>query len=251
LTLLPLLLKWQDNAGQLTWQNAWWLVGFMVVLQLYAFLYDRSAKTYRAKTVRRRLLQRLSLELTGTISNFSKLVRPKQGQMQAIAATRKLLLDCIRRVAEIHLADYEGAHLEATLLLFADEDCKQMQIAQRTTTERPTGKIVNSDEIMAYYVARSGKHRAINDYLKDNHPFGKSGLSAANPPYRSILLIPLLELSSGAPDVCLGVVSIDSQRPYHFWPGSGDDLVVKVKPYCTWLAILLSMATVPRLPCTA
>jgi hypothetical protein len=47
---------------------------------------------------------------------------------------------------------------------------------------------------MAYYVAKSRKHRCINDFQRGIHPFPRDGLSGPDPPYRSILLIPLLDL---------------------------------------------------------
>jgi hypothetical protein len=232
-----------DSGATLSWGQA---IGGTVLICAglsYNFLYDRVRASHKEKSVRRQLLKKLSLHLSGVIANLAPLVKLRNADCRAEAGSiRKKVLECIRRVAEIHLADLEGVHLEATLLVFDDPACSQMKILDRTTAERPTGKIVVSNETMAYYVAKSRKHRAVCDFLKDAHPFPKAGLSLPEPPYRSILMIPLLDTSTGSPDGCFGVVSIDSARPYHFWPGAGDDLVLKVRPYCNWLSLLLTLS---------
>jgi hypothetical protein len=65
-------------------------------------------------------------------------------------------------------------------------------------------------------------------------------------------MIPLVDQADSRQSYCVGVVSIDSKKPYQFWPGAwGDDLVVKLDPYCAWLMLLLGLTTVHKLPCSA
>jgi hypothetical protein len=242
LSLLPVWVKYFDESSPFSWKTALWLSSAISTLLLFDFFYDRFASGWKTKGVRSQLLRKLSNDLRGTIANFSSVVKlTREEHRPLVNAARKNVLELIRRVTQIHVGDYEGAHIEVTLLLFEDSDCRQMRIVDRTTASRSVNTIVNSDEVMAFFVAKSGKHRVVNDFLKDNHPFRKTGLSGPDPPYRSILLIPLLDTASGSPDSCVGVVSIDSSRPYHFWPGGGADLVVKVSPYCTWVMLLLTL----------
>jgi len=199
-------------------------------------------KEHKPRKTKRRLLNKLSLELKGMIASLARAIKlTRQEHTAIIKECRAKILQVIRKVAEIHLGDYEGTHLEVTLLLFED-DGKRIRIAARTTAERQVDRTMESENVMAFYVARSGQHRVVNDFLKDKHPFPKTSLSTGGcPTYRSMLLIPLLETSAGTPDSSIGVVSIDRSRPYHFWPGRGNDLALKVSPYCTWLTLLLGL----------
>lgn len=249
----PIGLKRYDNA--ISWSVALWLVAGLLFVNTYAYFHDKIVSSLKPRRVRRRLLERLSLHAKGTVGSVAHAVKLRnQDHKPAVDAAIKEVLSCIRRVAEIHLGDYERAFLEVTLLVFDDPDCKRMRIAERTTEERLKHVVIESEEIMAYHVAKSGTHRAINDFANDSHPFRKTGLSASTFSYRSILLIPILDRSStGKEDSCVGVITIDSQRPYHFWPGRGNELAVKVSPFCTWVRLLLSLndTELPRIPCNA
>lgn len=231
-----------------TWTQAIWISIISFVCLVYNFSYDRIVTAFKAKRTKRKLLIQLSDDVRGTISGFSqhlRLNKPKEDQEHVRDARRKVL-EWIRKVAQVHVADYEGSCIQVTLLVFTDDQGSKMKIEDRTTNARPSGKEVPAQEIMAYYVAKSGKHRCINDFPKDPHPFAKSGLSGSDPPYRSILLIPLLDTQGGGPDNCMGVVSIDSTQPYQFWPGAGSTLVQKVSPFCSWLAVALSLSGARR-----
>ncbi len=130
--------------------------------------------------------------------------------------------------------------MRATLWIFHDEQGVQMRICERTTSARQSGQVSNSKDVMAYYVAKFKIHRVIHDFRK-HHPFPKARITGSDPPsYRSILLIPLLDTTGEFPDTCVGLVSIDSSRPYQFSPGNGEELVLKVSPYCAWLTLLLT-----------
>jgi hypothetical protein len=223
LSLWPIWLKVYEAASatesslpKATWTQA--IVSSLILsfCVCYNFAYDRLSTTTKGKRMKRKLLQHLTNEIRGTITGFSpfiRLKRPESDQEQLRIARRKVL-GWIRRVAQVHVADYEGTCIEATLLVFANDNCTTMRIEDRTTDSRPVGRTFSANEIMAYYVAKSAKHRCINDFQKDPHPFPKAGLSLSDPGYRSILLIPLLDMQGGGPDNCLGVVAIDSTRGY-------------------------------------
>src|SRR5260370_19696249 len=242
LALYPLWIKVIfDKTSTLTWEQAEIISGVVIVCLLVTNTYTRIWKDHKPRKTKRRLQNKLSLELKGMIAALSRAIKlHRQEHAHIVDKCKAQILQVIRKVAEIHLGDYEGTHLEVTLLLF-EEDGKKIRIAERTTAERLVDKTMESENVMAYYVARSGQHRVVNDFQKDNHPFPRTSLSTGlSPTYRSMLLIPLLDTSSGTVH-SIGVVSIDSSKPYHFWPGRGNDLALKVSPYCTWLTLLLGL----------
>jgi hypothetical protein len=250
IALWPLWIKFYDKTATLTWREAG-LVSVLVVIGLvYNYCYDKGVKNFKEKGVREKVVANLSNEIRGMIFELSKIVRIRRPQddLPAVGTMRKNILECIQRIAQIHLDHFDPTDIYVTLLIFDDAECSRMRIVDRTTKGRPVGKVVESEKIMAFYVADSLTHRAVLDFLRDPHPFEKAGLSTPDPTYRSILLIPILDLSSGCHDSSFGVVCIDSSRPYHFWPGSKTNrLVVKVSPYCMWLALLLGMTSAHKL----
>ncbi len=243
LTLWPIWSKLYDEASTLTWPQAILCSGVLSLMLLYKSAYDRVSGILRSRHRKRRIMHRLSAEMRGIIASLSPYIKRAKVEHQAeLNNAIRQVLQCICRVAQIHVRDYEAMCIDATLWVFDDPGCEQMRVQQRTTSSRPVGTTVKSRELMAYYVAVSRNHRVIQDFLSDPHPFPKTGLSSqGTPPYRSILLIPLLDTISGTPNNCVGVVSIDSSQAYQFWPGAADDLVQKVSPYSAWLTVLLKL----------
>jgi len=60
------------------------------------------------------------------------------------------------------------------------------------------------------------------------------------PRYKSILLVPLLENVERNKYRCMGVVTIDSERPYEFWGGRDERIVIAIKPYLNLLTLTLT-----------
>lgn len=249
-TLAPVWVKFYDKSTTLSWSEALAYSSIISVLLLYAHVYDKIVRDYKPKTIGQHLKTRLSLELCGITRNLHVLVKLKTKDHQPkIDNVREKMLVGIRDAARFHLGDYEGTCLDASLLLFDDRECSRMKIVDRTMSSRGTGKTELSCDLMAFYVAKEAKHRVIQDFLYERHPFSKKGLSGEIPTYRSLLLIPLLDTSSEGPDTCIGVVALESTRPYHFWPGNGEDLVVQVQPYCSLLMFFLNLGEPHRLGC--
>ena len=248
--LLPTLLKLRDPESSISWSATNTLTFFLALSLIYNHYYDKIEKRKKSTALSKQLRQKLALEIGGITGELSKMLKLRNKELlPGLETATSKVLACIRNAARIHLGDYEGAHLEATLLLFDDPKCETIRVANRTTSSRPTGKVKPSNEVMAYYVAKSRKHRIIDDFLHDHHPFPKKAWTGDAPSYRSILMIPLLDLSTGAPDTCVGVVTIDSTRPYHFWPGDGQDLVVELRPFLFLLALFVNLTKPNRLSC--
>jgi hypothetical protein len=244
----PLWLKVFDKTPSMTWEEASALSGILAVLLLYGYFFDRAMPRMKQARLRNKLLGKLTSDVHGTIANLSPAVKlATVNHRPALGESIKHVLGCIRDAVRLHLGDYEGVGIDATLWVFDDAACTQMRIVARTTPGRPGGRAVKSEDLMAYHVARSRKHRIVHDFRK-HHPFPKEGISLpGKTAYRAIFLAPLLDMASGSPDTCIGVVSIDSTRPYHFSVGDGEDLLLKLAPYCAWLTLLLGMKEAHRL----
>lgn len=240
-----------ETDSRLSTTQAVFLSLALMALLTYSFFYDRFMRDAKQKRSAKGLQTRLSLDMCGTLKNLSGLVKLRRVENKpAIHLGINKVMELIREAAKIGLGDFEGSGIEATLLLFDDEQCENIRVANRTTQGRPSGQKRPSTEIMAYYVAKSRKYRVVNDFMRDKHPFPKVILSGGSASYRSILFIPLLDKSNQGQDTCMGVVTVDSTKPYHFWPKNGEDLVFQLTPYCILLALFLNLNEPYRLTCS-
>ena len=253
LALWPIWIKFFDKTTTVSWGDASWMSAVMVVMLSYCYFYDKAGASPKRRGGKKQMAERLTHEVRGAIAHLApllKLARPAADRSEVQIALKRVL-GWIRDLVKIHLSDRDVSEIDATLWVFADSQFAQMKVLERTTIGRTSGRAYPSLEIMAFYIAKSGKHRVIHDFRK-NHPFPKTGLTTGGPPrYRCVLLIPLLDTAGGGHDTCIGVVSIDSVRPYHFSEGNGDDLVLRLSPYCAWLSFLLGLdCPVHRRPCS-
>lgn len=147
------------------------------------------------------------------------------------------LLRCVLFEARLVIGHFDENYLEASLLLF-EKDLTKIGVAYRAIGNRLDDSSKPAPETMAYYVARSRSHRVINSFKRD-HPFDKQGLSSPIATYKSILLVPIIHRVSDGRYLCPGVVTIDSTRPYEFWGGRGDRIVIEMHAYLNLLRMLL------------
>jgi len=249
IALAPIWLKFYENTSRLSWTEAAVYSIIIAVMLIYGYWYDKIVKELKPRSISHKLREKLTLETSGITKRLNQVVKLRLKDLKPeLESAESDVLKCIRNASRIHLKDFEGTCIEATLFLFNEADCESIKIASRTTSSRPAGQVFPCADVMAYHVAKSGKHRVVHDFMKDDHPFPKLGLSGGGTPsYRSILLMPLLDRTDGGSDTCIGVVTVDSTRPYHFWPGNGEDLVLRLKSYCTFLALFLNLKEPHRL----
>ncbi|MEB3287710.1 MAG: hypothetical protein VKJ04_09425 [Vampirovibrionales bacterium] len=146
------------------------------------------------------------------------------------------VLRCIEIKTRLILREYNALYFQVSLLLFDDEQCKTIKVVARADQSRETGKVVNSEQTIAYYVAKVGAARSVCDLR--NHPiFPNKGLSDLKAPYRSILFIPLTINRSGK-TVCPGVLTIDSDRTFDFW-SKRNHLTTQIMPLVGVVKFLL------------
>ncbi len=90
---------------------------------------------------------------------------------------------------------------------------------------------------MAYFVAKARLPWKMVPDLKSEPPFTHEGISQADCPYRSVLLIPVVFEADGK---ACGVITIDSSRAYEFWNyASAQNIFIQVMPFVRLAAILL------------
>lgn len=150
------------------------------------------------------------------------------------------MLEAIEKVSKSELGIVESPYFSVSLLVF-DKNGKRVRIQSRSTLSRNTGISIPSNDTMAYFVGLSGREKVVNDFLNEDHPFPKEGLSEKRCPYRSIFLLPLLYQTQHSPSetFCVGVVTIDCDRPYVFWGVRPESFVLKLNPFLAPLRMVL------------
>lgn len=203
----------------------WLLVIGTLALMLLAKVLDFLKKSIKDKNKYSKLEHRLTMRnsaLSGLFSQYLIRITPhdsKEIQDQALL--------CIHDQARLILG-HDSDYLEVSLLVFREGvDDVFIQVENRAIGHRKAKVPKPAQEVMAYYVALTGKEKNINNILS-NHPFSKKGISQEKVEYKSILLMPILTPSG---DSCLGVVSIDSERPYEFSGGLSQRLVLRSSTY--------------------
>lgn len=145
------------------------------------------------------------------------------------------ILKCVELVTRSVVKDFNSSYFEVTLLLFVGED--HFMVYQRANIDRSVDCVVNARQSVAYYCAKIGKSRKINNIKKLEWVPYKSLTQDEKPQYRSIMMIPLLEISDG--NLCKAVVCIDSGRKYEFAGANFDTIRTHARPFLKMLEMLL------------
>lgn len=220
------------------------LIVALTVFMLYIWGYDKFSNLSKESENRRiheRSVALIHLNVLKKMESFFKI------KLDASAANEidhiiGALLNCIDQKTRAFLATHGDVNIEASLLLFIDREGHELLIAARAHPMRETQKIVECSEAAAYYVAKAKRDwKAIHD-LKAGDIFPYSGLARSDKPdYRSFLLIPFIcDLANGSGEICKGVVSVDSRKPYEFWGAIGSDLTTQLMPYIQLINLLVN-----------
>lgn len=152
--------------------------------------------------------------------------------MSVVARALRAILQRVREELDTLDADY----LEASLLIFQPNN--QIEVVERAVRNRAIGTSVDRNRTMAYFVAQTRQDWKHIPDLKREKLFNFEGISDPSCPYRSILLIPIIYVDPSG-STAVGVITIDSARPYEFWNEAVTDRLYKqVMPFVRLLAIL-------------
>lgn len=147
------------------------------------------------------------------------------------------ILECMLHSVATELGDLQKRYLQVTLILYDSEEGDYMKVAGRGEAGRQSGARRRSEEFWAHRVAKTRNHFAVHNYRGP-------GISTDKAPYRSILFVPIIEKSEhelhDGREVfrCMGVLSFDSELPYHFW-GMDAELVRQIQPLTELLRLVL------------
>lgn len=179
----------------------------------------------------------------------------------------RLTLSALRKEMEILIGDNSNRRVtDVVLLEFCDASCRRMQVRERTANHEETKRPVDSEKLVAYYVAQVGRNFVEHDFKNDRNPFPPKRVTVRGDldvDYRSVLYMPIMvsarEQREGGKkivDHCIGVICVHSSKPYRFWrwgdhkktEGRFADIAFsRSMPYIAIIEQLLSRAATPRL----
>jgi hypothetical protein len=181
-----------------------------------------------------------AIEHRNLVNEMLNILPPINANLQDAAfmgVIQRALRAILQRVRE-ELDTLDASYLEASLLVFQPRS--QIEVVARAVGNRATGTRVDRQATMAFFVARVGRDWKHVPDLRAEGPFAFEGISDPSCPYRSILLIPVMYTFPDGTATSVGVVTIDSARPYEFWNEAVTDRLYKqVMPFVRLIAILL------------
>jgi len=137
-----------------------------------------------------------------------------------------------------HLRNFDETSIQATLLLFSDEDFRYFLCRARARSDRPTGHTAKCDDSIAYAWLKHFPDQAstVHDITKQKVFPHRLSDGAQATSYRSILILPLTvrDESSHIQNV-RGVVTLDSRRRYEFWGARRQELESLLEPHIRWI----------------
>lgn len=214
-----------------TW--TWWVAAGLFALQGYSLWYD---KIYQKKLAARNAAKAAN-RLKTTVAIFNRDLAKdiiKAGGMEVLYATagdldvdghemRRRLCQLMLNDMRIYLGDINGDYLEVTLLIYSAADGSKMRVECRGDGNgRGTHKRdewVESGGLFAHVSIFRRGISVINDFRKQKwFDFRSVTRPDQNPPYRSMLTVPLhgTNPSASSKTQILGVITVDSAKPYHF-----------------------------------
>jgi hypothetical protein len=135
------------------------------------------------------------------------------------------ILEVIKFEVEKARVDADRFYLNVSLLVPDETDSRYLKVIARADTSRPIG-IQYEKQTLTIGTAMDTKALAYEPNFKKE---GKD--------YRCILAVPIVDTSAGIA-TAVGVISIDSGKPYHF-AGIHEKIATQILPYVNLLKLVL------------
>lgn len=216
------------------------------VMLFAAWSIDRHLNRNRSQVFWKNEEERLAGNLAGAIKDIADHTKPKTNQRAQTVredAARKILKCIQHRMAQITMHK-GGGYFSVTLMLFHNDGHEDKTlIFQRSKNEpdRPINIWCDTNIVAAYHVAKCGKRLKALHNLTSGKLFPPRRLSTVEyAPYRSILTIPLPFQEVNGTRRCLGAVTVDSSKPYEFWPLEEKLVLTLIFPFLEALNLLVS-----------
>jgi hypothetical protein len=193
--------------------------------QLFSLWYDKIyKKPAEAKEVdRRRIANNMSLarvleKILAPLLSDPATTEAVRARLNAdLSMIRKLLLQGILEQTRVALRDLNNQYFEVSLIVFCDQEGKTMQVIERAGG-RPRGAPQSTSRFLAFCALVRGTVFSEHDFRRSKFPDAKSITSpSVKAPYRSILFVPIFADEDQPKRTALGVVTIDSAKPFHFY----------------------------------
>ncbi|SFP43263.1 hypothetical protein [Qipengyuania nanhaisediminis] len=217
--------------------NAPYYFGAALFLLIFKAAYDRFMEQRRVGSLEKRHKAAAAAEqrnLFTSMRDFTDLPSPDLSNAQFMELIQRALGSIAKKIKE-ETGALDATYLQVSLLLFQPDE--KIEVVARAESERPTRRPTDRNRTMAYFVARAGLEWKQVPDLKSDKLFDLAGISQADCPYRSILLIPVTaDESTENPESC-GVITIDSGRAFEFWDDSKtQEIFLQVMPFVRLLA---------------
>lgn len=229
-------------------------VCILAVATGYTWWFDKIRKGKEVGALSKKKAGVLLEDSAGTIASLSSVLTVRAEVKTTNSEYRQHLQKILKRIhTEVSLLidQREETFGEVVLLLYGNNDGKELQLVARSSDRKVTVKQIAAHKLMAHYVAQSGRDWIEHDFHRKDNTFPKNRVTTPGEraPYRSILFKPLLvEDDSGEAEqiLCRGVLCIHSDRPYHFWGVAGsngsslDVILLRLQPYFALLGLVLA-----------
>lgn len=225
----------------------YWLSGIVLGLLLFRSIFERVLGT---APHRRRIVDEtyhLSLaqgDLFKKLRNQVFDLRRQSSAQHNQQVAQESILKCVENVVILATRKNKWNYFSVNLFIFSGDGGERADLIARSHSGRDLRTDLCAPNLIAFYVAEAQKPFTVNNFgAEDIFPRVSPGTNV-RPPYRSILLLPVLNpYSAETRGNCKAVVTIDSDRPYEFWGSVSTDIEVLVSPYLRLIDLLLSNHT--------
>lgn len=210
-------------------------IGTLLLAMVYLWAHEKFSVRRRSIRSVQEFTDKLALRLNETVRQITAHINLKDDvhELQRNELIVRVL-GCIDHATRAYQKHTNELYFEVSLITF-NKDGVHLNVDCRAHSIRSLVRDIPVNDSAAYHVAKAGRDwKALHD-LKNDKIFPFKGLAGADkPPYRSMLLIPVIENG-----YCSGVVTIDAGKPYEFWGGSGSDLTIQLMPYVQLIGSLI------------
>lgn len=177
------------------------------------------------------------MELVVRFTEMMHLVEHRSADQDDTTDGIRAALGVIEIIAR-HVTKSEKREISVSLATYNGNHSEEMKIRLRNPgNERPVGKFATRF-VVGHYVCRHGRAPRVVHDLRDFGPKGFSSPTRGAMNYRSIIFIPLVRTVDDRTEPC-GFISVDSARPYAFYGGRDDAIVVACEPFTSHIQALI------------
>lgn len=180
----------------------------------------------------------VEMDLVVRFSEMMSLVEHRSVDQDDATDGIRAALGVIEIIAR-HVVRAEKGEIAVALATYNGGHSQEMKIRLRNPGNERAVKKFSTRFVIGHYVCQRGRApRAVHD-LRCFGPSGNTSPTQSSVNYRSILFIPLSRIRAGKVEPC-GFISVDSARPYAFYGGRDNEIIVACETFTSHVQTLLS-----------